>query len=365
MKIAFLGPAPPIRGGISAFAVELAKCYLEMGHQVKMFGFRKQYPALIFPGKSQTASFDLPQSLQIDNCFIPYRPDTWPKGLKAIRELEPDILFISYFIPFFAPLYFFVARAMKKAKVCVILHNLVPHERWPAARLLAKSVLKHADSIVCLSEATKTELKRLMPNEIYLKSKLGFHPVYNQYQIQEEIAREPHTLLFFGLIKKYKGLDILISAMPKVLEQYGDAKLLIVGEVYGSDELYQNLIDELGIQENVESHFRYVEDNEVAGFFQRSSLCVLPYRTASQSGVIAMAMALGVPVLASAFEGLAQYIEDGVNGLLVPADPEPSPDDLADKIIEFFDTQAFESMSQAQKDKAKEYTWEALAQMLL
>lgn len=365
MKIAFLGPAPPIRGGISAFAVELSKCYLEMGHEVKMFGFKRQYPALIFPGKSQTASFDLPDSLQIDNIFIPYRPDTWPRGLKAIREFEPDILFISYFIPFFAPLYSFVARAMKKTKVSVILHNLVPHERWPAAKLLARSVLKYADSIICLSEATKSELKKLMPNEIYLKSKLGFHPVYDQYQMHEEIAREPHTLLFFGLIKKYKGLDILISAMPEVLEKYSDARLLIVGEVYGSDELYQNLIDELGIQENVESHFRYVEDGEVAGFFQRSSLCVLPYRTASQSGVIAMAMALGVPVLASDFEGLAQYIEDAVNGMLVPADPEPSPQDLAAKIIRFFDSQAFASMSRAQLDKAREYTWEALAQMLL
>ena len=299
MKIAFLGPAPPIRGGISAFAVELGKCYLELGHEVKMFGFIRQYPSLIFPGKSQTASFDLPESLQIDNSFVPYRPDTWPRGLKAIRDFEPDVLFISYFIPFFAPLYFFVAKAMKKTRVCVILHNLVPHESWPAAKLLARSVLQHADSIVCLSEASQKELMRLMPNNIYLKSKLGFHPVYDQYIIHEEAAREPHTLLFFGLIKKYKGLDILISAMPKVLEKYEDAKLLIVGEVYGSDELYQNLIDELGIQKSVESHLRYVEDDEVAGFFQRASLCVLPYRTASQSGVIAMAMALGVPVLAS------------------------------------------------------------------
>ncbi len=365
MKIAFLGPAPPIRGGISAFATELAKRYLDMGHKVKMFGFKKQYPALIFPGKSQTASFELPEGLQIDNCFIPYRPDTWPKGLKAIREFEPDILFISYFIPFFAPLYFFVARAMKQTKVSVILHNLVPHESWPAAKLLARSVLKHADCIVCLSEATRSELKRLMPNNIYLKSKLGFHPVYDQYQIHDEIPREPRTLLFFGLIKKYKGLDILISAMPKVLEKYEDAKLLIVGEVYGSDELYLNLIDDLGIQNNVESHFRYVEDDEVAVFFQRSSLCVLPYRTASQSGVIAMAMALGVPVLASRFEGLAQYIQDGVNGLLVNAEPEPTPEDLALKIIEFFDAQAFVLMSQAQLEKAGQFTWEALAEMLL
>lgn len=365
MKIAFLGPAPPIRGGISAFATELAKSYLKLGHEVKMFGFKKQYPALIFPGKSQTASFDLPEGLQIDNCFIPYRPDTWPIGLKAIREYNPDILFISYFIPFFAPLYFFVARAMKKTRVSVILHNLVPHERWPAARLLARSVLKHADSIVCLSDATRSELKQLMPNSIYLKSQLGFHPVYDQYHMRDGITREPHTLLFFGLIKRYKGLDILISAMPKVLEKHEDAKLIIVGEVYGDDELYQSLIDELGLQNSVETHFRYVEDDEVAAFFQRCSLCVLPYRTASQSGVIAMAMALGVPVLASRLEGLAQYIEDGVNGLLVTAEPEPTPDDLALKIVEFFDTQAFNSMSQAQLAKAKQYTWEALAKMLL
>lgn len=365
MKIAFLGPAPPIKGGISAFALELCKSYLKSGHKVKMFGFKKQYPSLIFPGKTQTASFELPQSLQIDNSFIPYRPDTWHKGIKALHEFEPDILFISYFIPFFAPLYFFVAKALKQAKISVILHNLVPHERWPAARLLAKAVLHQAQSIICLSEATQKELKELMPNSIYLKNMLGFHPVYDQYQPQKPIPREPHTLLFFGLIKKYKGLDILISAMPEVLKQYENAKLMIVGEVYGSDEMYQNMIKELGIQNSVECHFRYVDDAEVAEFFQRAELCVLPYRSASQSGVIATSMAFGLPVLASGLDGLAQYIQDGVNGLLVDAHPEPSSKDLALKIIDYFDTQSFASMSQSQKEKAKAYSWDALAQMIL
>lgn len=365
MKLAFLGPAPPIRGGISSFALKLAETLLQDGHEVKMFGFQRQYPSLIFPGKAQTTEFELPAGLQIENAFVAYRPDTWPKALKSIRAFEPDILIISYFIPFFAPLYWYVSKSFKDIKIKVILHNLVPHERWPAAKLLARAVLSQTSEIICLSTAIMNELKALMPNMIYLKAKQGFHPVYDQYQAQEPIVREAHSLLFFGLIKKYKGLDILLKAMPEVLARFPDARLVVAGEVYGDDSYYQELIQSLNIQANVETQFRYVQDAEIASFFKRSSLCVLPYRSASQSGVIATCMAFGLPVLASNFAGLAQYIEDGVNGILVEAKPEPTPQDLAAKIIHYFQSNGFQAMSAAQSKKAQSYSWDKLAEILI
>lgn len=367
MKIAFLGPAPPLRGGISQFALSLAYTWLAEGHQVKMFGFRRQYPALIFPGKSQTAEFILPSKLEIDNCYIPYRPDTWPRAVKKIRDYQPNILIVSYFIPFFSPSYIMICRALKGVRITALLHNLVPHEPWLGARFLAQVFLEQCDNIICLSTATLNELRSLMPNRVVSKASLGFHPVYDQYlqTLDVAMAREPHTMLFFGLIKKYKGLDILLKAMPIVLTAVPDAKLLIAGEIYGSDQTYTALIRELGIEARVEAHFSYIPDSSVAGFFQRASLCVLPYRSASQSGVIALSYAFDLPVLASRLEGLEQYVDEGRTGLLVNAVPEPRPEDLARELIRYFKGSLYETMTPYVSKKGAEFSWSRLGKIII
>jgi len=368
MKIAFLGPAPPLRGGISQFALSLASVYLEDGHQVKMFGFKRQYPSLIFPGKSQTSEFELPSSLSIENELVPYRPDTWPSALSKIRKFEPELLIVSYFIPFFAPAYIMICRALKnKVRIVGLLHNLIPHEPWLGAQMLAKTWLDSCDQVVCLSAATSSELRSLMPNRIVIKSRQGFHPVYDHYLRTGEASRErePHTLLFFGLIKKYKGLDILLKAMPQILVELPDARLLIAGEIYGKDEEYLGLIQDLGIGASVEANFSFIPDHEVAGYFQRSSLCVIPYRNASQSGVIALSYAFGLPVLASRLQGLMEYIDEGSTGLLIDADPEPDPQALAEAVIRYLKQGRYEDMNKLVKPKADDYSWPKLAELIL
>ncbi len=243
----------------------------------------------------------------------------------------------------------------------------MPHEPWIGSRWLAKAFLDRCDDVVCLSTATLNELRALMPNRVAIMARQGFHPVYNQYLRGNEaiVAREPLTLLFFGLIKKYKGLDILLKAMPLVLKSVPDARLLIAGEIYGSDATYIEMIRELGIATNVEAHFSFVPDSEVAGWFQRASLCVLPYRSASQSGIIALSYAFGLPVLASRLEGLAQYVEEGKTGLLVKADPEPRPEELASEIVSYLTGDQYPRMHRFVIEKAAEFSWSRLGDIVI
>lgn len=363
MKIGFLGPAPPHKGGISQFALSLAKAFLDQGHDVKMFGFKKQYPKLIFSGKSQTSEFTLPEGLEIENLFIPYRPCTWGRAVSKIKEFKPDLLIVSYFIPFFAPAYITICHRLKGIRIIALVHNLIPHESWPGAKLLARVFLKQCQGSIYLSKATLGQLKSLMPNSIAKRARLGFHPAYTQYLARQEkpLPREPYTVLFFGLIKKYKGLQVLIEAMPLVLKQIPQAKLIIAGEVYGKDDGYLQQIEELHIEDQVEPHLRYIPDDEVAGFFQRASLCVLPYLSATQSGVIALSYAFGLPVLASNLDGLAEYIDEGSSGLLADAEPHR----LAEKIILYFKKDMFHTMHPKVLKKAAEYSWGRLAELFL
>lgn len=337
------------------------------GHIVRMFGFKRQYPKLLFPGKSQASSFELPQGLEIENCFIPYRPETWQIAVKQLRKFGPDLVIVSYFIPFFAPAYIYICRALRSTRITALVHNLVPHERWLGARLLARTLLDRCDDLICLSSATLKETQALMPNRIALKARLGFHPVYDHYlnSVANDTKREPHTLLFFGLIKRYKGLDLLLKAMPELIKAIPDVRLLIAGEVYGSDSQYTELIQSEGLTRHVEARFSFIPDNEVAAIFGRASLCVLPYRGASQSGVIALSYAFGIPVLASRLEGLAEYVDEGSTGLLVDARPEPDPHDLAKAMIHYFQNGLYDSMSPAVREKALQYTWSKLAELIL
>ncbi|MCB5229192.1 MAG: glycosyltransferase [Candidatus Cloacimonetes bacterium] len=367
MKIAILGPAPPYKGGISQFALSLAETFLKDGHTVKLFGFEKQYPRLIFPGKTQTAEFEVDPQLEIINSHIPYLPWTWVKAVKAIKEYAPDILIISYFLPFFAPSYIHICKKLPQLRKIALVHNLLPHERIPGAKTFARLLLTQCQMSVCLSQTVFDELKSKMPNHIARKARLGFHPIYDKYldYKSEGTKREPFTMLFFGLIKRYKGLDILLKAVAIAKAELPQLKLLIAGEVYGADEEYLNLIQELDIEGNVEPHLQFVPDTDVAVFFQRASLCVLPYRDATQSGIIALAYAFGLPVLASRLPGMAQYIDENRSGLMVDANPEPNPEALAAAIVQYFSMDMYEKMHPQVIERAQEYTWQKLAELVL
>ncbi len=358
-RIAFLGPAPPLRGGISIFGLNLALAMRDAGAEVKLFNFVRQYPSILFPGGSQTEEIvreDLPE---IEDVYTPYLPWTWGNAVKSIKLYQPDLLIVSYWLPFFAPSYAFITSGIKNCKIIFLAHNIESHERWPLGSLFRKLALSEADRIVLLSKACQDQLKRMLPNTIARRGILGFHPIEEKEQAAN--SQQDKQILFFGLIKPYKGLDLLLRAMPSILKEIPELKLVVAGAVYGDTEPYFKLMEELGIQDSVDVQFRYISDTEMADFFNKSQLCVLPYRTATQSGVIANAYSFGVPVLATDVGGLKEYIEPGETGYLVaPEDPEA----IATAVIEHFKSNALDRMQMHISNYRKRFSWKKLAELI-
>lgn len=366
MKIALLGPAPPFRGGISQFALMLAKEYQRSGNSVKMFTFQRQYPKLLFPGGEQTTEFSGLPDIPIDRVFTPYLYRSWNNAVRRINEFAPDLLIVSYFLPWFAPSYAWICKRLQGTRIICLAHNIDFHEKWPGADALSRRLLKHCDRIVVLSEACYRDLQRKMPADISAKGVQGFHPIYDCYgedsSAAELSSQTGKALLFFGLIKPYKGLDVLLKAVKQVQKRIGDVKLIIAGEVYGKQNQYLDLIRALGLEDFVETQFRYITDKEIGGFFRRSQVCILPYKSATQSGVIATSYNFNVPVIASDVGGLSEYIDEGVTGMLVPPN---DPEALAAALIRFYEEDMYSVMSKNIPAYKERYSWQKLAETIL
>lgn len=352
-----LGPAPPFRGGISNFAVHLAESLAQQGHQLQYFNFKQQYPALLFPSSDQYDKSE--PRLPAQRILTPYLPHTWIQTVRAIQAWQPDILIASWWLPFFALAYGYILKRLN-CRIVVLAHNIMPHEHWPGTKSLLRYAFQKADCIVVLSRSCLQELKRYLPNTVASKAVLGFHPIYSKVGITSPNPQTAPGLLFFGLIKDYKGLDILLKAMPMIKHAIPTIKLRIAGAVYGSSKIYEELIRELKLETDVECHFRYLDDLEVAALFAISDVCILPYKSATQSGVIATAFSYDTPVIASNVGGLGEYIDAGQTGLLVaPNDPAA----LAAAVIRFYEDKLREPMQKAIAGYKDQNTWAELAKL--
>jgi glycosyltransferase involved in cell wall biosynthesis len=360
MKIALLGPAPPFVGGISQFAQHLAQGFAQAGHQICFFNFKQQYPNILFPADRQEDD-SIPAHLS-QRLLTPYLPHTWSKTIKAINAWQPDLLIVSWWVPFFGPAFGYIFRRVKNCRKLILAHNIIPHEEWIGAKSLLRYAFKPADEILVLSHSCMLDLKRNLPNNIVKKARLGFHPIYDTHIGDTTKNNVQHRILFFGLIKAYKGLDTLLAAMPIIRTAFPDLKLMIAGSVYGNKSVYLKQIRDLDITANVETDFRYISEEEVAEYFRKSDLCILPYKSATQSGVIATAFSYDTPVIASNIGGLTEYIEDGVTGLLVPVDDPPA---LAAAVIRFYHQEMLKPMQKAISEYKATKTWNELVNLIL
>ncbi len=360
MKIAIMGPAPPYRGGISLFALMLARAFKELGHEALFINFEVQYPALLFPGKGQLDKSLNASEFANHRIIIPWLPSSWNQTIHLLLREKPDVIIVSWFLPFFAPAYGYILRKLPKMPKVILAHNISAHEKWALADKLMQYAFEPASKIVVLSKSTLAELHKKVPLFISRRGVLGFHPCYDCYVQNVGNPKKGNVLLFFGLIKPYKGLDVLLEAMPLILKSVPDTKLVVAGEVYGNVSVYLQQIQELGIANAVETHFRYISDPEIAHFFNQASLCVLPYKTASQSGVIATSYSFGVPVLATRVGGLGEYVLDGETGYLVPP---LNKQKMAETIINHLQTKP--DFSQAIDTYTRLYSWKALAELMI
>ncbi|MDD2539322.1 MAG: glycosyltransferase [Bacteroidales bacterium] len=362
MKIAFLSAFYPYRGGIAQFNANLYKA-LEKGHQVKAFNFKRQYPSLLFPGKTQFVqpedrAIHVPSEPVLDSV----NPVSYHVTARKILKEEPDLLLLRYWMPFFAPSLGWVACKLRHqgCRVISIIDNLIPHERTIMDKPLSRWFLSQNDGCVAMSTAVRDDILALRTGIPHI---LRSHPLYDHFgtiQNTEEararlgLERGRRTLLFFGFIRDYKGLDLLLEAFRDLGDTY---QLVIAGECYGSFEKYEKLIARLPDPSSVKVFNRYISDEEVPLFFSAADVCVLPYRTATQSGISAMAYHFQVPVIVTPAGGLAEAVEGPGTGLVATGTDACS---LAQTIRKFF-TMERESFKENIRKEKEALTWERFA----
>jgi len=337
MRISLIGPFPPFRGGISDFNISLFS-ELDKSHDIQVINYSTQYPKILFPGETQYKN-NVDKSVKSDRILSSINPLTWSKTANKIIGFRPDFVIIHYWIPFFAPALRKISLLLKKnidTKIIAICHNLIPHENHNSNQLLTKTFLKTIDQYIVMSESVKSDLLEIIPNA---KIKLTPHPIYNIFgnTVDKETARTNldinanNVILYFGLIREYKGLDILLNSLPQIKQNLNDFIVIVAGECYENKEKYYGIIEKLKIQDSVDLRLEFIPDNKVAEYFSAADLVALPYRAATQSGITQIAFNFNRPVVVSAVGGLAEIVPNGTVGYVV----KPRSEDFANAIIKF------------------------------
>ena len=340
LRIAILSCFYPYRGGISQFNACLLQ-ELEKNHTVKAFNFKRQYPDILFPGKTQYVTKD-DNAVPVESQALldTANPFSYITTAKAIREWNPDLLVMRYWMSWFAPSLGYIARHMKPGcKVISILDNVIPHEPHFFDRPFTSWFLKPQDGYVVLCNAVRDDLLSFIPDARHICTP---HPLYSHFGEKLErgkalqsiginsTSEKTKNILFFGLIREYKGLDLLIEAFGKLDKSY---RLIIAGEPYGSFDKYRKLIDSCPNKENITLNTNYIEDNQVNRYFSSADVCVLPYRSATQSGISSVSYHFEVPMITTNVGGLKETIGDRGTGVIID---NGDPSTIASAIENYF-----------------------------
>lgn len=366
MKITLLGPAHPYRGGLASIMETMAREYQSRGHEVRIYTFTVQYPSLLFPGKTQYVTTPAPEDLHIERVMNTVNPLNWVSlGLRLKRE-KPDMVLMKYWTPFMAPCFGTIARIARTngiTKVVCQIDNVEPHEHHIIDKPCNHYYLGAVDGFVYMSEQVHGELKA------YTSAPAIFspHPMFENFgkaverdEACRKIGIDPKVnyTLFFGLIRDYKGLDLLLEAWAKWKPE--GRKLLIAGEFYASREKYIALIESLGLQDRVVLHDHFVADEDVRYYFSAADCLVLPYRTATQSGVTQIAYNFSLPMIVTRVGGLPEIVPDGRVGLVC----EPTVGAIADALQKIYVEGELQRLRENFTEERKRFSWSAMCDKL-
>lgn len=365
MRIAILGPFYPYRGGIAQFDARMYE-ELEKSHCVKAFTFTTLYPDFLFPGKTQYVSEeDTVSVVSSERVLSSINPITYFSTAREINKFKPDVLIIPYWMSFMAPAFGMVSRLINEnIKIIAFAHNVMPHERRFFDKAFAQFFFNKCDGFVVMSDISERYLGELQPNAKVLKT---FHPIYDHYDAsigREEacqklgIKTDKKNLLFFGLIREYKGLDLLIKAVGELDDSY---QLIIAGESYGDFAPYRELIDSSPLKSNIRVFEEYLPDEMVSVLFSATDVLVLPYRSATQSGVVAVAYQLEKPIIATNVGALGTMIGEAETGVVVS---DVSVSGIKDGIERFFTGDYTSRYTEALKKEKARLSWANLVRSL-
>ena len=364
-RIVIIGPAHPLRGGLAAYNERLAHAYQEQGHEVTIFTFSLQYPSFLFPGKTQYSTEPAPKDLNIRIAINSINPLNWWKVGRAIRKLQPDLVICKFWLPFMGPCFGTILRLVKKdpnVKVVSIIDNIIPHEKRPGDRMLAQYFVDTVDAFVVMSRSVGEDMKQFVNNQpiTYIP-----HPIYDSYGVllrkedaQQwlDIPKGKPYLLFFGFIRAYKGLDLLIRAMADERIRQRGVRLIVAGEFYGDEQGYLDLIKEMKVADSLILKTDFIPDSEVRYYFCAADLVVQPYKSATQSGISQLAYHFEKPMLVTNVGGLPEIVQHGKSGYVVAVEPSA----IADAIIDYYTSQKEAQFVAAVQEAKKMYSWENL-----
>lgn len=363
-KILLIGPAHPLRGGgITTFNHRLAKQFLDEGHQCEIVSFSLQYPSFLFPGKSQYSDEPPPDGIVIHTLINSVNPFNWVLVGRKLKRWTPDVVVVRFWLPLMGPALGSILRLLKssKTKIICIADNVIPHEKRPGDKIFTRYFLKSCDAFITMSEKVLADLRNVEPAKPAL---LLPHPLYDNFgrKVSKGEARkilglngDDKIIVFFGFIRKYKGLDILLQAMADERIIRKGIKLLIAGEFYEDEAPYKKIIAENGLQHNVILHTHFIADADVKNFICAADCIVQPYRNATQSGVTPLAYHFEKPMIVTDVGGLPALVLHQKAGLVA----QPDPQSLAGAIVEFYAFGEGHFLPYLLEEK-KKYSWKKL-----
>lgn len=371
MKIIIVGTSHPYRGGIAAFTDRLAAEFAKEGVDIEVVTFKLQYPSLLFPGKTQYSDAKAPDGFPITRKVNSINPLNWRKVGKEIREKNPDIVIFTYWMSFFAPCYKKIAKVVKKnghIKCIGLIHNMIPHEKSVLDKWFAPGFVKVMDGFVTLSKSVLDDVKSL--DKAGKPKCFVPHPLYDHYgEIMDrkealrhlDLDENQRYLLFFGLVRAYKGLDLLLDAFADARLRKYLIKLVVAGEFYDDPKPYLERIKKHNLQDIVIIENQYINDIEVKYYFNIADMIVQPYKSATQSGVTQVAYHFEKPVLVTNVGGLGEIIPNGKVGYVV----EPKPSSIADALVDFYENERYDTFVEGVKEEKKKYQWSNMTEVIL
>lgn len=362
VKIIIAGPAYPYRGGIAAFSERLAAEFAARGASVQLVTFTLQYPSFLFPGKTQYSEGPAPEGLEITRMLNSCNPFNWIRTGLRLRKMKADKIIFAFWMPFMAPVLGTVARIARKsgARCIGLVHNLIPHESKPGDKFFSRYFCNSMDAFVTMSDSVLQDIRSFVPEK---PSAMCPHPLYDHYgtpvsreEAVDRLGLSPDCryLLFFGLIRDYKGLDWLLEAFAdERLKQFPDLKLIVAGEFYSDPQKYTEAAAALG--DRVIMRPDFIPDDMVRYYFCAADLIVQPYKTATQSGITQIAYHFCKPMLVTRVGGLPEIVPDRVAGYVA----EPSVSAIADALVQFASQKP--DFSEGVASQKQKYSWEKMA----
>lgn len=366
-RIVLIGPVYPYKGGISHYTGLLYRT-LSKESEVILVSYKVQYPKILFKREQKDYSN---QTFKIDDTqylINTANPINWIISAKKIKKLHPDLVIFQWWHPYFSPCYWTICKMLKHIKIMFTCHNVFPHERFPADRFLTRRVLSKGDGFIVHSIQDEEDLHSIKKEAICTRT---VHPTYNAFKINQlskeksrkilNIKDNEKVLLFFGFVREYKGLKYLIEAIPTVIEKIPDIKLLVVGEFAGDKDKYLDIMQREKVEEYIQIYDGYIPDQEVEKFFAASDIVVLPYISATQSGIVQIAYGFEKPVVVTNVGGLPEVVKNGKTGYVVEAENSEA---IAQAIIKFLESDNREAFESAIQEEADRYSWDNMSKKI-